>query len=622
MKKKEELFLLIGFVFLVLLILNFLQKTDQPPFASQGMLNLQKTSFVNDNMITLDGEWEFYEGKLLDPNAFSNGVTGNKRFIHVPGAWTTEEEKKGIGTYRLIIQNAPTGEVLSIKKQNIRSANKIFINGKLLSEEGTVTNKNDDYIEENAPKIISFHSDTDQIEIIIQVSDFSFYSAGIAHSIFLGKQEVIISKSFKNALYELAIITFLLTIGILYILLYLFVERYRQKEFSILSFALSCIFFAAINLCLSERTILYFIPNLSYESLFKIKDTSIFLANISFIFIVTQINQRLLARWLKYSLIIGFSFYILVILTSLNLYQFLLPIFILLNCLTYIYILIKTTYFYLKNNTGVNYKRHIIMFNVLNINIYSFNLLLYSFGFTTKLQLGFMNILFYALGLAIYLARMVNQSYKRNEYLSHELDVTEQAYLVAQIKPHFFFNTLTSVMALCYTDGKKAAQLLGHFSTFLRQSFQFNARESYVTVEQEMKLVNSYIAIEKARFGEKLHIESDIDSDAFVESIIPLSIQPLVENAINHGIYPKECGGRIKISIHKEQSALVISVFDTGVGIPAEKISQLLDTTNEEKRGIGIINVNKRLAKYHQTQLIIESEQGVWTKVKFEIPLH
>lgn len=620
LKKYNILFLLFGVV-LLLLALFFFQK-DQTPFALQGTLDLNKTSFFEDYIITLDGEWEFYEGKLYEPNAFLDGNTKNARFIHVPGAWNTEEEKKGIGTYRLIIKNAPTGEVLSIKKQTIRSASKIFINGKLLSEEGTVINKKDDYIKGNAPKLISFQSDTDQIEVIIQVSDFSIYSAGIAHSLSFGKQEVIITKSFKNVLYELAIITFLLTIGVLYILLYLFVERYRRKEFFILSFALSCIFFALINLCLSERTIFYFIPNLSFETMVKIKDTSIFVANISFILIVTQINKRLLARWLRNALIFGYSFYIVVIFSSLTLYNSLLPIFISLNCLTYFYILIKTTYFYLKKKTRLNDQQHIVMFSVLNINIYSINLLLYSFGYTTKLQLGFLIILLYAIGLAIYLARMINHSYKRNDYLSRELDVTEQAYLVAQIKPHFFFNTLTSVMALCYTDGKKAAQLLGHFSNFLRQSFEFNARESYVTVEQEMKLVNSYIAIEKERFGEKLHIESDIDPDVLAESIIPLSIQPLVENAINHGILQKEDGAKIKISIHKKQSNLVISVFDTGVGIPAEKISELLDTTNQAKHGIGIVNVNKRLAKNYDTQLLIESEQGFWTKVKFEIPLH
>ncbi|RKQ17997.1 histidine kinase [Lysinibacillus endophyticus] len=78
-------------------------------------------------------------------------------------------------------------------------------------------------------------------------------------------------------------------------------------------------------------------------------------------------------------------------------------------------------------------------------------------GYIQSLRLGFYNVLLYGIALAILLSIQVNLSYKKNDYLSNELDVTEQAYLVAQIKPHFFFNTLTSVMSLCYTDGKKAA---------------------------------------------------------------------------------------------------------------------------------------------------------------------
>lgn len=513
--------------------------------------------------------------------------------------------------------------MLGIKKQNIRSASKIFINGKLVSEEGFVAKQQTNYTEGNIPKLIFFQPDKEQLEIIIQVTDFSYNSAGISNSIYFGEQDVLVSESFKHVIFELGILAILLTIGMLYIFLYLFVERYRRKEFFILAFALSCIFFALVNLCLSERTILYLIPSLSFEALFKIKDTSIFLATISLILIVTQIDQRLLNPLFKNVLIFVYTFYVLVILlTTLNFYHSFLPIFIVLNCFVYLYMMIKMLYFYFKKDVARDYQQKIIMFSMLNINIYNINLLLYSFGFTSKLQLGFLNILFYAIALAIYLTIRVNHSYKRNDLLTHELDVTEQAYLVAQIKPHFFFNTLTSVMSLCYSDGKKAAQLLSHFSSFLRQSFEFNSQEMYVSVEKEIKLLHSYIAIEQARFGEKLQIEFNVDPDALAESILPLSIQPLVENAINHGICPKEDFSIIRVSINKIHSHLVVTVYDTGVGIPSNKIPELLDTSKQKERGIGIANINKRLAKYYDTQLIIESKLGSWTKVSFEVPLH
>ena len=596
---------------------------NQPAFALQGQLDLVSTSFNKEKIIPLDGTWEFYESQLYNQEHFESGISIKPKYIEVPGTWSTEDEKSGSGTYRLVIQNVPTDQVLGIKKQNIRSASKIFINGKLVSEEGVVAKQLTSYTEGNIPKLIFFQPDKEQLEIIIQVTDFSYNSAGISNSIYFGEQEVLVRESFKHVIFELGILAILLTIGMLYIFLYLFVERYRRKEFFILAFALSCIFFALVNLCLSERTILYLIPSLSFEALFKIKDTSIFLATISFILIVTEIDKRLLNPFYKNLLIFVYTFYVLVILlTTLNFYHSFLPIFILLNCFVYLYMMIKMLYFYFNENIARDYQQKIIIFSILNINIYNINLLLYSFGFTSKLQLGFLNILFYAIALAIYLTIRVNQSYKRNDLLTHELDVTEQAYLVAQIKPHFFFNTLTSVMSLCYSDGKKAAQLLAHFSSFLRQSFEFNYQDIFVSVEKEIKLLHSYIAIEKARFGEKLRIEFNVDQDALAESIIPLSIQPLVENAINHGICPKEDFSIIRVSINKIDSHLVVTVYDTGVGISANKIPELLDISKQKERGIGIANINKRLAKYHDTQLIIESKLGSWTKVSFEIPLH
>ncbi|WP_339213706.1 histidine kinase [Solibacillus sp. FSL W8-0372] len=596
---------------------------NQPAFALQGQLDLVSTSFNEEKLIPLDGTWEFYESQLYDQEQFERGISKKPKYIEVPGTWSTEAEKSGSGTYRLVIQNVPTDQVLGIKKQNIRSASKIFINGKLVSEEGFVAKQQTNYTEGNIPKLIFFQPDKEQLEIIIQVTDFSYNSAGISNSIYFGEQDVLVSESFKHVIFELGILAILLTIGMLYIFLYLFVERYRRKEFFILAFALSCIFFALVNLCLSERTILYLIPSLSFEALFKIKDTSIFLATISLILIVTQIDQRLLNPLFKNVLIFVYTFYVLVILlTTLNFYHSFLPIFIVLNCFVYLYMMIKMLYFYFKKDVARDYQQKIIMFSMLNINIYNINLLLYSFGFTSKLQLGFLNILFYAIALAIYLTIRVNHSYKRNDLLTHELDVTEQAYLVAQIKPHFFFNTLTSVMSLCYSDGKKAAQLLSHFSSFLRQSFEFNSQEMYVSVEKEIKLLHSYIAIEQARFGEKLQIEFNVDPDALAESILPLSIQPLVENAINHGICPKEDFSIIRVSINKIHSHLVVTVYDTGVGIPSNKIPELLDTSKQKERGIGIANINKRLAKYYDTQLIIESKLGSWTKVSFEVPLH
>ncbi|WP_281272149.1 sensor histidine kinase [Ureibacillus endophyticus] len=105
------------------------------------------------------------------------------------------------------------------------------------------------------------------------------------------------------------------------------------------------------------------------------------------------------------------------------------------------------------------------------------------------------------------------------------------------------------------------------------------------------------------------------------ESILPLSIQPLVENAILHGIRPIDEGGIITVSISKNDTHLKIAVIDNGIGLTPEKISNIINDKTT-KQGIGISNINKRLEKFYQTQLTIESELGLWTKVQFEVPIN
>ncbi|SOB94144.1 signal transduction histidine kinase LytS [Ureibacillus xyleni] len=624
MKIHKTIFLLIG-VMLLIIPLLLLGKEENKSFAQQGIVDLNESNFNEEKIIPLDGEWEFYAGQLYNPSDFTKGSITNAAMLNVPGIWTKGEEQ-GIGTYRLQIRNVPTNQILGIKKQNIRSASKIYINGELISEEGFASKDKESYKEGNNPQLLFFQTDSGTLDLVIQVSDFSFNSAGIANSIYFGEQEQLVKNYYQKVLAEVSVITILMTIGFLYILLYLFVERYRRREFFILSFALSCIFFAIINLCLSERTIIFILPDLSFEGMFKIKDTSIFLATISFIFIVSQFEKRLFALWFRNLLIAIYLIYtIIIVLTPLNFYHNFLPLFVTLNAFTYLFGMIKSLYYYFKEQHFRNSGNHtVILFSMVNINVYNIDLLLYSFGYTQDLTLGFYNVLLYAIALAIFLTIQVNQSYKKNDYLSNELDVTEQAYLLAQIKPHFFFNTLTSIMSLCYTDGKKAAQLLSHFSSFLRHSFEFNSKDVFITVERELKLLKSYIAIEKERFGEKLQVVFEVDENVLNESIIPLSIQPLVENAILHGINCKEDGGIITVIINKTETYLSIAVVDNGIGLTSEKIKELssINPDKTTRHGIGISNINKRLAKFYQTQLTIESELGLWTKIQFNVPIN
>jgi len=193
----------------------------------------------------------------------------------------------------------------------------------------------------------------------------------------------------------------------------------------------------------------------------------------------------------------------------------------------------------------------------------------------------------------------------------------EVAFMQAQIKPHFLFNTLNTISSFCDTAPEQARQLIDELSNYLRQSFDFKSLQMYVPIERELLLVRSYVAIEKARFGDSLKVVFDIDRTIKVK-IPPLSIQPLVENAIRHGIRKKGGSGTVTIAARNTPDGVVVSVEDDGSGIPSDKLVKLLDP--EAAKGVGLCNIDSRLRALLGKGLTIESEAGRGTRVTFLIP--
>jgi len=197
---------------------------------------------------------------------------------------------------------------------------------------------------------------------------------------------------------------------------------------------------------------------------------------------------------------------------------------------------------------------------------------------------------------------------------------TEVAFLQSQIKPHFFYNVLNTIVSLCYTDSRKAGKLLTEFSNYLRQNFDIQENQLFTSLENEMELVKSYVIIEQARFGERLNITYDIDQNLLFCQIPPLVIQPLVENAVKHGLMHKEEGGHIVVTARREVGDMVIEVADDGIGIPADKLAGLL-SAKQESGSVGLRNINRRLLNFYGEKLEISSQEGQGTLAVIKIPV-
>lgn len=206
--------------------------------------------------------------------------------------------------------------------------------------------------------------------------------------------------------------------------------------------------------------------------------------------------------------------------------------------------------------------------------------------------------------------------------VEHQKELRTQAEiqaLQAQIHPHFLFNVLNTVISLIRTQPEKAREVLIFLGQFLRHNMRQGS--SHHTIREELEHVQAYLAVEMARFGPKLHFELEIDEGVSDLLLPPLVLQPLVENAIKHGLLPKENGGTVRLSLAKYDDKLVVKVSDDGVGIPAIKLRSLLDVDKPTpSSSVGLKNVHQRLKGLYGQGLEIESIAGQGTTVHFEIP--
>ncbi|WP_208585750.1 sensor histidine kinase [Gracilibacillus suaedae] len=191
-------------------------------------------------------------------------------------------------------------------------------------------------------------------------------------------------------------------------------------------------------------------------------------------------------------------------------------------------------------------------------------------------------------------------------------------WLQAQIQPHFIFNTLNSINALSIVDVEKMRRLVDEFSEFLRSKFDSDSFNKWIPFEEEISVVESYMYIEKVRFGDKLRVHWNVeDVEGFY--LPTLTIQPLVENAIKHGIMPRASGGTIEIKVFQKYDYLRVIIKDDGVGMSNDVIRSIKHMDLVNSKGIGLKNTDRRLTEGFGTGIQIKSRVKVGTVIAFNI---
>ncbi|MDK2824703.1 MAG: two-component system, LytTR family, sensor histidine kinase LytS [Clostridia bacterium] len=191
--------------------------------------------------------------------------------------------------------------------------------------------------------------------------------------------------------------------------------------------------------------------------------------------------------------------------------------------------------------------------------------------------------------------------------------------LQAQINPHFLFNALNTIIFFSRNNPETSRQLLIHLSEFFRKTLKNDS--DFVSLNEELALIKSYLTIEKARFGDRLEVKYQIPQELLNVKIPTFILQPLVENAIKHGIAPKIEGGKIIIKVTYEGKKLYFSVCDTGVGIPRDQKEKIFVKGFGKGIGIGLSNINERLKAIYGSEYCLKIEDNPdMTQVWFYIP--
>ncbi|MGJ9412764.1 sensor histidine kinase [Aeromicrobium sp. CF4.19] len=191
--------------------------------------------------------------------------------------------------------------------------------------------------------------------------------------------------------------------------------------------------------------------------------------------------------------------------------------------------------------------------------------------------------------------------------------------LRAQISPHFIYNSLGAIASFVRTDPERARELLLEFADFTRYSFRQHG--DFTTLAEELRSIERYLVLEKARFGDRLRVVTRVAPEVLSVRLPFLTVQPIVENAVRHGLEAKDGTGTVTVLALDEGTDCVISVEDDGVGVEPETVRSALAGAGDVA-SVGLANVDERLRTVYGDErgIVVETGPGLGTKVTLRIP--
>lgn len=594
MKRNFRKTLLYVLILLVVLttILQFIHLGATPFTPVEGALDLSAVDLSQELVQISAAEWAYYPGQLYTPQDFFDSET-------IPPVYGDNAATEEFGTYRLVLQ-LPSNKIYGITGQGFNFCQRTYINGALIEEIGSPGASLEETIPRTRTYDYYFTPENGRAELIFHVSNFVHRDGGRNRAIILSEPGLIMRYRGIEMIKTSLVVGCLITVFLYFLGMYIFFHQ--RPQFLYLALAAFCT--ALRTLMVGEKHIMLLFPDLNW--FFAIRAE--YILNILFVVFLTLYFAALypdaIHRYFLYG-IVGFSgAYILVVLfTSTKFFTSML----LWHTAIWVAASVYTLFCLLRQLRKHDLFTTLI---VIGLALFVFTAFFDEISYQFFLGVRIHNTLITGVLLCIFMNMVaLTLEFSINE---RELADSRVAIMLSQIQPHFLYNSLVAIYQLCDVNPQDAKETILDFSDYLRGNLDSLTRREPVPFETELEHVKHYVSIEKRRFEDRVHFDFRIECSDFL--LPALSLQPIVENAIRHGIMPKRGGGTVTIATAETEKDYVVTVTDDGVGFSP-------GTQKDDSRThVGLENVKGRLESMCQGKLELHSTADVGTTVTITLP--
>ncbi len=633
------------------------------PRAKQGILNLTRRDFDRNKAIKLDGQWEFYWGRLLSSGDFQKTPPPDRDgYIDVPSAWNgrvirgKKLDGKGVATYRLSVILAPGSGPVAFRIMDMRTAYSLFINGEKIASNGTVGTSRDESKPQYLPIVADYTPKTDRMEIILQVSNYHHERGGAFHSLTIGNKNYIHGIRDLSLSFQIFMLGSLLIMSFYHLGLYLL----RRKDRSPLYLGLFCLLIAIRPLVNGEYYLIQLNPDTSWGLMLKIEYLTLYLGLPTFaMFMNSLFPFEFPNKILRPLQVIGALFSILVIATPAYIYSKTIVPYEVITLLASVYTVYAIMLAFRRKREGSG----IFITGILVLFVTVVNEILYDNMIVNTGNFFPFGLFIFVLSQAFLLSMRFSKSFGAVEQLSRELENSNlQLMNMDKLKDDFLANTshelrtplngiigiaeslmdgaagklpdmVNSNLAMIISSGRRLSSLISDLLDFSK------LRNKDITLKMKSVDIKTLadVAIDLTdhlKGGKSINVMNSIPADIPLIMADEDRMQQILINLISNSIKFTDSGkveisAQVLVGENPEYSLMEVSVTDTGIGIPEDKMPVIFQPFEQvdgsisrpyDGSGIGL-SITKDLIRLHGGYIEVESEPGKGSSFIFRIPI-